>query len=90
MKTSKPHSLHECQSRATQKLSASQLNHTVLANVDHVQHQPKSLVRIEATIHWSTQAGRIGTRRVFYRKPHLTSEGKLDWRRLALETLSPL
>lgn len=53
-------------------------------------YQQKSLVRIEVTSQWRSQNGKVDNtlhRKVFYRKPLLTPQGKLDRERLALEIL---
>ena len=59
----------------------------VREDVRPVPARRRSLVRIEVTTRWSLVADDIGRRRVFYRKPLLTSEGRLDKERLALEIL---
>lgn len=56
-------------------------------------YQPKSLVCIEVTTHRAhpNQKGdKILCRKVFYQKPLLTPQGKLDTRRLALGILLQL
>lgn len=57
-------------------------------DVHPVPVRRKSLIRIEMTTVWSRSAGDIHGKKVYYRKPLLTPEGKLDRERLALEILS--
>ena len=82
----------EFQNQEVHILSGQQSPDTVEANSFPVPFQQRSLIRIEQTIVWTRHfdgtEDEIVRRKVFYRKPLLTRQGKLDKERLCLEILS--
>ena len=88
MKTSISQTHQRFHNRVAQKQSAVLLHQINLQDIVPFLVLPKSLVRIERTVLSSSHPERIGKSQVFYRKPLLTREGKLDKGRLALEILS--
>ncbi len=75
------------ESREVGKQSNRRLLHKEFADV-HLSFCPqKSLVKISKTITESSRKSDIGKVEVFYRKPLLTPEGKIDFERLYSEIL---
>lgn len=90
MKTSKPQFQPEPQNRVNRTQSNGQLPDTNSSDFDHGLSQPKSKVRIEVTSQWRYRNGKVDKtlrKQVFYRKPLLTHQGKIDRERLALGIL---
>ena len=85
---------NEHQNQEVQTLSSEQLPHKAVSDTRRVPFQRKSLIRIEMTtlplFRSDNQANNTLQRRVFYRKPFLTRQGKLNKERLILEILSHL
>ena len=92
MKNAKPKFQREFQNQEARILSGQQLPGIAGEGSSPVPFQQRPLIRIEQTIVWTRHFD--GTedetvrRRVFYRKPLLTHQGKLDKERLCLGILS--
>ena len=81
----------EFHNQEVQILLGAQLHHRGLLNALPAPFQQKPLVRIVQTIlrssHYDVRVEKSLQQRVFYRKPLLTNQGKLDKERLVLEIL---